>query len=205
MRLSEFGIKDLFRAATGDWPGDAAMARELAKVCSKASPGDILKMVKKAKQMKQRGLEVDIPALCGNLLDPQVQKKMDLKSKFSPQDIQRNRDKQDLLRRQRKKPKKQQQKKVSPVDTDRENKIAQEPPQNAKLQTKSFGDLVWNGTEWVGPGGLRFSKPDDIKKMHQLYFKVQDANNNLETAKRDAENEKLRLQAYQKVFGMNRK
>jgi len=204
MRIFEFNLSDLFRAATGDWPGDAKVAKELATMCTKATPGDILAMVKQAKKLKQRGQEVDLRQLCGNKLDPQIVRKMELQQKFTPDQVAKNRADRDLIKRKLKNQKRQR-KRQKVQSTQTATSQPQVPPQNAKLPTKTFGDLVWNGREWLGPGGLKFTKPNDVKKIHDLYFKTQNATDNLETAKRDAENEKLKLQAYQKVFGMNRK
>ena len=183
MKINEFNISDLFRAGTGDWPGDAAMAKELAKNCSKATPGEILKMIKQAKELRRRGQPIDLVTICGDKLDPQVAKKLELQQKHSPEKLDTMRQKQDILRRQRKNKRKQDRKKTS-TSPPTSSSQADVPPDNARLPTKSFGDLIWNGTAWLGPAGLRFSKPEDIKKMHNLYFQWMDADRREQDAER---------------------
>lgn len=173
MKINEFTISDLFRAGTGDWPGDAAMAKELAKNCTKATPGEILKMIKQAKEQRRRGQAIDLVSLCGDKLDPQVAKKLELQKKFTPDQIAQNREKQDILRRQRKHQRKEK-KKQKPATQPPVSSQPRIPPRGAQLLTKSYGTMVWDGTMWTG-GGLRITKPEDIQRFNQLYFEYADA------------------------------
>ena len=211
MKIDEFGIKDLFRAATGNIAGEADLGKQLIKIYPKASTGEILKMISKYKELQKRGYkdsDIDLLSLGDpDKIDPQILKKQDLQRKYSQQDIEKMRQKQDILKRQRKNQKKQ------PVPEPTPEPAPEPTPQDKKSSRTDYfsplttvepgatmtiggkNKLTFDGNVWVDQAGQKYGQnPDSLKQLNDAYLRV-------ENAKRAAEKQKIRLKAYQKVFG----
>ena len=205
MKIDEFGIKDLFRAATGNIAGEADLGKRLIKIYPKASTGEILKMISKYKELQKRGYkdsDIDLITLGDpDKIDPQILKKQELQQKYSQQDIEKMRQKQDILKRQRKNQKKQPAPEPTPKDkqssrTDSFATLTSVEP--GASMTVGKNKLTFNGNIWVDQAGQKYGQnPDSLKQLNDAYLRV-------ENAKRAAEMEKIKLKAYQKTFGNQR-